>query len=300
LVTGDEEPQSEDALKDLIVAMLEGIPRFFVGVEMPKISNGSRMAADQAATQSLRLNMPVACAHYLDSSAELLGSLHQLMLPRPKELQLLRFSLYPLIRGVMESSGQTAWVLGPEQQRDRVLRLLQILKAELDYDGKTVDVQTRPFDDDPPNMRAQVQAFRRDAAPRRRMRWQWILETAANLGIDQAEFEHGVPGGYEALLRQAGAEQGIDGPWRGRSCAGGWMFVSGLTHPSFHRSFGSSINESEEIDGEFVFWTRPDPKFVFRTLKAAINLHIAAMNLFHQACAAPTPPGPDDADSEGS
>lgn len=68
------------------------------------------------------------------------------------------------------------------------------------------------------------------------------------------------------------------------------MFVSGLTHPSFHRSFGSSINEAEEIDGEFVFWTRPDPKYVFRTLKAAINLHIAGMNLFHQACTAPTPP----------
>lgn len=83
MVTGDEEPQSEDALKDLIVAMLEGIPRFFVGAEIPKISDNSRMAADQAATQSLRFDMAVVCAHYLDISAEPLGSLHQLMLPQP-------------------------------------------------------------------------------------------------------------------------------------------------------------------------------------------------------------------------
>ena len=55
-----------------------------------------------------------------------------------------------MLRAVMESSGQTAWVLGPQQQRDRVLRLLQILKDELNYDGKTVDVQTDPLDDDPP------------------------------------------------------------------------------------------------------------------------------------------------------
>jgi hypothetical protein len=97
---------------------------------------------------------------------------------------------------------------------------------------KTVDVQNRALDDDPPNMRSLLQANLRDAAPRRRMRWQWLLEAASSLGIDQAEFEQGIPGGYEALLRQAGAEQGIDGKWRGRSCAGAWMFVSGLTHPS--------------------------------------------------------------------
>ncbi len=290
LVTGDEEPQSEEALQELIIRMLEGIPRFFVGMELPEISDGSRMAADSAATQSLRLSLPTACAHYLDSSAELLGSLHQLMLPRPKALQLLRFSLYPLLRGVIESSGQTVWVLGPEEQRDRVLRLLQILRAELLYDGKTVDVQNRPLDDDPPEMRALLQANHRDAAPRRRMRWQWLLETAASLGIDQTEFEHGIPGGYEALLRQAGAEQGIDGPWRGRSCAGAWMFVSGLAHPSFSRSFGSAINESEEIDGEFVVWTRTDPKFVFRLLKAAINLHMTALKLWAASCA----PQPDN------
>jgi hypothetical protein len=300
LVTGDEEPQSEDELQDLIIRMVEGIPRF-VGLTPPPISDGSRMAADRDATQSLRINLPIACVHYLESSAEFLGSLHQLMLPRPKELRLWRFSTYPMLRAVMESSGQTAWVLGPQQQRDRVLRLLQILKDELNYDGKTVDVQTDPLDDDPPEMRAEIQAYRRDTAPRRRMRLEWLRETAAGLGIDEAEFAHGIPGGYTGMLRQVGTEFGFDGPWRGRSLAGGWMFVSGLSHPSFHRSFGSSINETSEVDGEFVVWTRPDPKFVFRTLKGAINIHFTAMQLFEQACAAPQPacddvPSPTDDD----
>jgi hypothetical protein len=129
LVTGGEEPQSEEALHELIIRMLAGIPRFVVGIELPEISDGSRMAADSAATRSLRLTLATACALYLASSTELFGSLYQLMMPRPKDLQLLRFSLYPLLRGIIESSGQTVWVLGPEQQRDRVLRLLQILKG---------------------------------------------------------------------------------------------------------------------------------------------------------------------------
>ena len=47
------------------------------------------------------------------------------------------------------------------------------------------------------------------------------------------------------------------------------MFVSALAHPPFSKSFGSFINESEEIDGEFVVWSRTDPKFVFRLLKVA-------------------------------
>lgn len=275
----------------MIIRILEGIPTYFVGRELREASAGSRMAADIAATRSLRLTLSMACAHYLDSSTELLGSVHQLMLPRPKDLQLHRFSLYPLLRGVIEASGQTAWVLGPDHQRLRVLRLLQILRDELLYDGKTVDVQNRLLEEDPPDMRSLVQANRRDAAPRRAMRWKWLRETAASLGIAEAEFAGGIPGGYEALLREVGAEQGIDGKWRGRSCAGAWMFVSGLAHPSFSRSVGSAINESEEIDGELVVWSRTDPKFIFRTLKAAINLHMTALKLWDEACAAPTAPG---------
>lgn len=292
MVTGDEEPQSEEALQALIIAMLEGIPRHVAQRTLPEINEGSRMAADVAATQSLRLNLATACAHYLDSSTELFESLYQLMLPRPRNLQLLRFSVYPLLRGIIEANGQTAWVLGPDDRRMRVLRLLQILRDELLYDGKTVDVQNRLLEDDPPEMRSLTQANIRDAAPRRAARWEWLRETAANLGIEEAEFVGGVPGGYEALLRQVGAEQGIDGEWRGRSCAGTWMFVSGLTHPSFSRAFGSSILESEEIDGEFVYWSRADPKFIFRTLKAAINLHMTALRLWTESCAAP-PPGDD-------
>ncbi|WP_407688830.1 hypothetical protein [Mycobacterium sp. HUMS_1102779] len=109
--------------------------------------------------------------------------------------------------------------------------------------------------------------------------------TAASLGIDQAEFERGIPGGYEALLHQASAEQGIDGPWGGRSCAGECAFVSGLAQPSFSRSFGSALKESEEIDGEFVIWIRADPKFVFRLLKAGINLQLTALKLWAASCA---------------
>ena len=165
---------------------------------------------------------------------------------------------------------KTAWVLGPDEQRERVKRLLQILKSELDYDGKTHDAQNRALDDDSPAMRRLLQANLREVAPRRRVRLGWLRETGAALGIEQTEWEHGIPGGYEALLRQAGDEQSTDGDWRGRSCAGGWMFVSGLSHPSFSRGFGGSISEPGDMDGRPILWLRADPKFIVRTLKLAI------------------------------
>lgn len=57
MVTGDEEPQSEAELHEVIIRILQGIPRFFVGRESRDASVGSRMAADIAVTRSLRLTL---------------------------------------------------------------------------------------------------------------------------------------------------------------------------------------------------------------------------------------------------
>jgi hypothetical protein len=71
-----------------------------------------------------------------------------------------------LIRGVIEASGQIVWVLGPEDQRERFLRLLQLQKSELDYDGKYIDTRTELHEDDPAEVESKINAFRENIAPR--------------------------------------------------------------------------------------------------------------------------------------
>lgn len=71
------------------------------------------------------------------------------------------------------------------------------------------------------------------------------------------------------------------------------MFVSGLAHPSFSRSFGGSINEPVEVDGESYVSSRANPRFIVRVLKLAVTLRMHAMTLWSQSCApaAGAPPG---------
>lgn len=161
-----------------LIEMLEMFPSL-IGAP-PAISDGSRMAADQTATASLQITMATACGHYLAASAECLVAVHELMVSEDGEVVLLRFALYPLLRSVIEACAQTVWILGPDHQRERIVRLLQVLKGDLDYDGKTGDVQSRPRDDDSPAMRSQVQAIRRHTAPRRTLRWGWITQAGTN------------------------------------------------------------------------------------------------------------------------
>ena len=126
------------------------------------ICDGSRLADDRAATEGFLLDLPTICEHYLFGSEDFLGGLLALMQPRPNTLQLPRFALYPLIRGVIESSGQTAWVLGPAaDQSARFRRLLQLQMDELRHDRKYIKAHTHPRDDDPPEIRSFTNKMRR-------------------------------------------------------------------------------------------------------------------------------------------
>ena len=191
-----------------------------------------------AATEGFLLDLPTICEHYLFGSEDFLGGLLALMQPRPNTLQLPRFALYPLIRGVIESSGQTAWVLGPAaDQSARFRRLLQLQMDELRHDRKYIKAHTHPRDDDPPEIRSFTNKMRRTEVGKLDIRRKGLLDAAAHLNIAQAEIEDGVSGGYAALIRETVDEQAVDTHWHGRQGAGPWMFISGLSHPSMSRAW---------------------------------------------------------------
>jgi hypothetical protein len=99
-LSDDDEPRQK------LIELLGMIRSAMSALPVP-ISDGSRLAADRAAAEGFLLDLPTMCEHYLFGSDDFLDGLLALMEPRPNTLQLPRFALYPLIRGVIESSGQT-------------------------------------------------------------------------------------------------------------------------------------------------------------------------------------------------
>jgi hypothetical protein len=195
----DESP-SEDPYARLL-QLAEQIPNVLTA--LPPISEGSRMAADKAATQDLMVVLPMLCAHYLGGSEDFLAALHHLMVLGPDTWQIPRFALYPLIRGVIESSCQTVWVLGPDDRRERFRRLLQLQKDELDYDGKYINARTQPLDGDSREIRSVTDKVRRDTELKRRTRLQWLRDAAAAVDITEDEYMGGLQGGYVTMIRDA-------------------------------------------------------------------------------------------------
>jgi len=279
-----------------LLQLVREVPGVLDAAPVP-IGEGSRMASDRAASTGL-IDLPIMCEHYLGGSEDFLTALVRLMTPRPNTVEIPRFSLYPLIRGVIESSGQTVWVLGPEDQRQRFVRLLQLQRDELKNDVRWIKVRTRIQDSDSTEVRRQLDAIRTEADRKRQQRWQGLLGAAATLGIEQSEFEGGLPGGYEQVIREAVGEQQLDFQ-NGRWSAAQWVFVSGMSHPSMSRAWAGSINTPGEVgpDGLIPILKEPNPALIRDALGLALSLHARALVLWKQTCAAPSPPG-DDAPSQ--
>ena len=280
----DDDPRT--AILDLLT---DAIPKLFGALPIP-IANGSRMAGDKTAAPDL-LDLPQLCEHYLGCSEDHLLAIRLLMQPEPNTLQLPRFALYPLIRAVMESSGQVVWVLGAEDRDERFRRMLRLQKFELDSDRRYVDALTRPRDDDTREFRSFAAAEQSQFADKRQKRWRRLLDAGAAVGLDQAEFEHGLSIGYEGMIREVADEQKLDRDFHGRQCASIWTFISGLGHPSVSRAWAGSINEPGEVgpDGTMFVRSEANPAIVRDALGLATFLHVRAILLWKAACAAPPP-----------
>jgi hypothetical protein len=297
----DHLASATDSLPDdphaTLIQMFRVVPTT-IGAVPALISDGSRMAEDRAAAPD-SLNLPVLCHNYLAGSADFLKGLYRVMRPRPNTLEMPRFAAYSLIRGVIESSGQTVWVLAPAERRERFRRLLQLEKAEMDYDRRYIKTATVLHDDDTHERRSQINEMWRKAEEAREARWKRLCDAAAVLGIDKSEFERGVQGGYEAVISQAIAESherdldgqaaGTDSHWAGRYGASVWVFISGLSHPSVSRGWAGSLQEPGEIgpDGYMRVKTSANPVIIRDSLALGLRLHMRALRLWADASGAP-------------
>lgn len=291
LIDRHDDPQAS------LIQLLRTLPTT-VGAAPTPIADGSRMAEDQAAAQDL-LNLPMLCHNYLAGSADFLKGLYRLMRPRAKALEIPRFATYPLIRGVIESSGQTVWLLAPRERRDRFLRLLKLEKSEMDYDRRYMKVATVLHEDDTHERRSRMNEALREAEQARRARWKRLCDGAALLDIDKSEFERGLDGGYEAIVSEAmavmhdrdlgGQAAGSESHHVGRFSASVWVFISGMSHPSMSRGWAGSLHEPGEIgaDGYMRVTSSANPAIVRDALALALRLHMRALRLWAEASGAP-------------
>ncbi len=285
-------PMETDDPHESLFRLLRTVPTI-VGAAPAPIKDGSQMAEDRDAVPDL-LNLPMMCHAYLSQSANFLQGLYRIMRPLPGIMEMPRMATYPLIRGVIESSGQTVWLLGPTERRERLRRLLQLEKSEMDHDARYYKVATAPHDDDTPKQRSDIAKILASAAGEKGVRWKRLLDAAAVLGIDQSEFEHPVPGGWDAVIGQAiaqeyerdkGQDPGNDSHWQGRYSASVWFFISGMSHPSMSRAWAGSVHEQGEIgeDGLMSVTSSANPVIVRDALSLALRLHMRALRLWADA-----------------
>jgi hypothetical protein len=304
-------PMNTDDPHESLFRLLRTVPTTIGAVPTP-IKDGSRMAVDRNAAPDL-INLPMMCHSYLAGSANLLQGLYRIMRPLPKVLEVPRMATYPLIRGVIESSAQTVWLLGPKDRRERLRRLLQLEKAEMDHDGRYYKVATAAHDEDTHKQRADIAKILASAGKARSVRWKRLCDAGAVLGIDQSEFEHPVPGGWDAVISQAiaqeyerdkGQDPGNDSHWQGRYSASVWFFISGMSHPSMSRAWAGSVHEHGEVgeDGLMSVKSSANPVIIRDALSLALRLHMRALRLWADASGGlfganksywtkPTPPG---------
>ncbi|SIK94712.1 Uncharacterised protein [Mycobacteroides abscessus subsp. abscessus] len=290
-------PLLPDDPVESLIQMLRTLPTI-IGAAPTPIMDSSQMAADRDAARGL-LDLPMQCHNYLAGSADFLKGFYRIMRPRPNILEIPRFAAYPLARGVIESSGQTVWVLSPAKQRDRFVRLLQLEKAEADQDRKYIKTATALHDNDTHEKRSEIAKVQANANDARHLRLKRLDEAASALGIDRKEFEGGLPGGYDAVIGQALADSheydsddqtiGTESYWTGRFGASVWTFISGLSHPSMSRGWAGSIHELGKIgaDGYREVKTSANPMIIRDALAVALRLHMRALRLWAQACSAP-------------
>jgi hypothetical protein len=78
---------SDDDSRSELIELLD-ISRQIMDAASIPISDGSRMASDQAATEGTPIDLAMMCVHYLGGSEDFLASLQQLMQPQPNTLQI--------------------------------------------------------------------------------------------------------------------------------------------------------------------------------------------------------------------
>jgi hypothetical protein len=165
----------------------------------------------------------------------------QLLQPEDGHLEHRLTAQFPLIRTSIESAATALWLVRPESQRERILRLLQLRITDINYDVQLMRAMADVIESMDSDGRSLSQRGIRQAAQRKQKHRARIDLIARNKAIGLDEYERGAPGNEE-IIRQAADDGG--------QAASIWRLISGLTHPSPMRVLQTSKTEVQAENGD--------------------------------------------------
>ncbi|MBB5632203.1 hypothetical protein BKA04_000426 [Cryobacterium mesophilum] len=124
------EQESSDLAAEQLGLVLARIPHFierYAAIALVRPEPGSGLASDDDILNPLEASQLVATC--LAASTDYLSAIETLMVEDGEPL-LYTFAQYPLLRSLLEASSMVLWLLGPGDQRERVLRNLRARYTE--------------------------------------------------------------------------------------------------------------------------------------------------------------------------
>lgn len=230
-VTDAAEIAASEALTERLIQIDTLLDRYSKIAQL-KPKPTTEIADDDARTSWLHLSHFVAACMTMASDS--LASTQQLLLPNG-QLEHRLTAHFPLLRSTIESAGTALWLLQPNDQRERIIRLLRARTDDIDWDMPLVKAASRIADQNTPEGRSVAQRAIRNAAARRKRHRDQIRAIATREGIDADEYSEGLPG-YERVIQQATEHLNI----AGTPAPTVWRLISGLTHPSPLRMMDTS------------------------------------------------------------
>lgn len=236
----DETADSHELARRL--HQIDGLVDRYSRIAQLRAKPTSELGDDDRRTHWLQLSHYVSAC--MSMATDSLLATKQLLMPDGEQLEHRVTAQFPLLRSTLESASTALWLLRPDDQRDRIVRLLQLRTTDVDYNLRFVKAATRLIDNTTKDGRSAAQKGIREATKRKRLHLEKIATIAAANDITPEEYAEGAPG-YERIVEEATHSPDL----AGTHASTVWRMISGLTHPSPLRVMDTS-KHGEPVDND--------------------------------------------------
>jgi hypothetical protein len=255
---------SEDHVGSLkqIDAALDTFPDQITGyrqIEPVRGQPGSSLASDDLLLHPFPASALIATG--LASAADCLDAV-QVLIGEGAQPNLWAFAQYPLLRSALEASAQVLWLLGSEDEHERMVRNLRVRATEIGQDATLFAL----VDDAVAKSLAASTAQTQNAE---------LARIASRNGIDPREYAKQI--GYAEIVREGCDAARLDGA----RASAVWRLISGFSHSytSRSRSFSTLHSLGSVDDAAGVSALTTDPKIVLLALTTTVGAFTAAVEL---------------------